>query len=77
MNYLSNIEKPLTPAFINEIKNEWDNVFNKGKINKDWENKASCDVISYFFDAVSHPNYLLKSKLMGTAIYYSKKIPVM
>lgn len=62
LNYLSNIEKPLSPAFINEIKNEWDNVFNKGKINKDWENKASCDVISYFFDAVSHPNYLFEKQ---------------
>lgn len=65
LNYLSNIEKPLTPAFINEIKNEWDNVFNKGKINKDWENKASCDVISYFFDAVSHPNYLFEKQADG------------
>lgn len=76
LNYLSNIEKPLTPAFIKEIKNEWDNVFNKEKINKDWENKASCDVISYFFDAVSHPNYLFeKSKLDGYGNLLFKENP--
>ena len=75
MNYLSNIEKPLTPAFINEIKNEWDNVFNKGKINKDWENKASCDVISYFFDAVSHPNYLFEKQGNGYGNLLFKENP--
>lgn len=75
MNYLSNIEKPLTPAFINEIKNEWDNVFNKGKINKDWENKASCDVISYFFDAVSHPNYLFEKQADGYVNLLFKENP--
>lgn len=75
LNYLSNIEKPLTPAFINEIKNEWDNVFNKGKINKDWENKASCDVISYFFDAVSHPNYLFEKQADGYGNLLFKENP--
>lgn len=75
LNYLSNIEKPLTPAFINEIKNEWDNVFNKGKINKDWENKASCDVISYFFDAVSHPNYLFEKQAYGYGNLLFKENP--
>lgn len=73
LNYLSNIEKPL--AFINEIKNEWDNVFNKGKINKDWENKASCDVISYFFDAVSHPNYLFEKQADGYGNLLFKENP--
>lgn len=72
---LSNIEKPLNPAFINEIKNEWDNVFNKGKINKDWENKASCDVISYFFDAVSHPNYLFEKQADGYSNLLFKENP--
>lgn len=75
LNYLSYIEKPLTPAFINEIKNEWDNVFNKGKINKDWENKASCDVISYFFDAVSHPNYLFEKQADGYGNLLFKENP--
>ena len=75
LNYLSNIEKPLNPAFINEIKNEWDNVFNKGKINKDWENKASCDVISYFFDAVSHPNYLFEKQVDGYSNLLFKENP--
>lgn len=75
LNYLSNIEKPLTPAFINEIKNEWDNAFNKGKINKDWENKASCDVISYFFDAVSHPNYLFEKQADGYGNLLFKENP--
>ena len=75
MNYLSNIEKPLNPAFINEIKNEWDNVFNKGKINKDWENKASCDVISYFFDAVSHSNYLFEKQADGYGNLLFKENP--
>lgn len=75
LNYLSNIEKPLNPAFINEIKNEWDNVFNKGKINKDWENKASCDVISYFFDAVSHPNYLFEKQADGYGNLLFKENP--
>lgn len=75
LNYLPNIEKPLTPAFINEIKNEWDNVFNKGKINKDWENKASCDVISYFFDAVSHPNYLFEKQADGYGNLLFKENP--
>lgn len=75
LNYLSNIERPLTPAFINEIKNEWDNVFNKGKINKDWENKASCDVISYFFDAVSHPNYLFEKQADGYGNLLFKENP--
>lgn len=75
LNYLSNIEKPLTPAFINKIKNEWDNVFNKGKINKDWENKASCDVISYFFDAVSHPNYLFEKQADGYGNLLFKENP--
>lgn len=75
LNYLSNIEKPLTPASINEIKNEWDNVFNKGKINKDWENKASCDVISYFFDAVSHPNYLFEKQADGYGNLLFKENP--
>lgn len=75
LNYLSNIEKPLNPAFINEIKNEWDNVFNKGKINKDWENKASCDVISYFFDAVSHPNYLFEKQADGYSNLLFKENP--
>lgn len=75
LNYLSNIEKPLSPAFINEIKNEWDNVFNKGKINKDWENKASCDVISYFFDAVSHPNYLFEKQADGYGNLLFKENP--
>lgn len=75
LNYLSNIEKPLTPAFINEIKNEWDNIFNKGKINKDWENKASCDVISYFFDAVSHPNYLFEKQADGYGSLLFKENP--
>lgn len=75
LNYLSNIEKPLTPAFINEIKNEWDNVFNKEKINKDWENKASCDVISYFFDAVSHPNYLFEKQADGYGNLLFKENP--
>lgn len=75
LNYLSNIERPLTPAFINEIKYEWDNVFNKGKINKDWENKASCDVISYFFDAVSHPNYLFEKQADGYGNLLFKENP--
>ncbi len=75
LNYLSNIEKPLNPAFINEIKNEWDNVINKGKINKDWENKASCDVISYFFDAVSHPNYLFEKQADGYSNLLFKENP--
>lgn len=75
LNYLSNIEKTLTPAFINEIKNEWDNVFNKGKINKEWENKASCDVISYFFDAVSHPNYLFEKQADGYGNLLFKENP--
>lgn len=75
LNYLSNIEKPLNPAFINEIKNEWDNVFNKGKINKDWENDATCDVISYFFDAVSHPDHLFEKQADGYSNLLFKENP--